>query len=279
MEIKHLFFFSFTFDSHVYLFHFAVQVVINWKVIPGSLSEIKAASADVVWGRDGQDRAYAMVNGKFEYVPHERNIISISDGTSGVWAVDSKGKVLYREGVTAAEPKGTSWDVIEKIPLENDAAVQIDVSGKGQVCIVTKNSLILCRGGINKLNPKGFGWQTKVGNLKKLSCGGLGCWGIGRNGGRVIFRVSLDQASSGDTKWETIKDAVLTTVKAGEDGSVWGINENGYLFERQGVSAAVPQGKSWVRVALSKQFQDISIADGVLFGVSTTGAIYQCKSI
>ena len=219
-----------------------------------------------------------MVNGQFEYVADKRKIISISVGSSGVWAVDSKGSVLYREGVTAPEPKGTTWNVIEKIPLENDAAIQIDVSGKTQVCVVTKNNIILCRGAINTRNPKGFGWQTKVGKLKKLSCGALGCWGIGRNGARVWFRVSLDQSAASGVKWELIKDVVLTNIKAGEDGSVWGINANGYLFERQGVSARTPQGKSWVRVALSKQFQDISIADGILFGVSTTGAIYQCKS-
>ncbi|CAB4023040.1 Neurogenic locus notch 1 [Paramuricea clavata] len=254
-----------------------VQVVINWKVIPGSLAEIKAGAKDVAWGRDGQDRVYAIVNGKFEYVADARKIISISVGGSEVWAVDSKGNVLYREGITASEPKGTSWSVIDKIPLENDAAVQIDVSGKGRVCVVTKNHLILCRGGVNTLNPKGFGWHTKMGKLKQLSCGGLGCWGIGQTGTRVWFRVSLEQTSTSDVKWEMIKDAVLTTVKAGDDGSVWGINANGYLFERQGVSAATPQGKSWVRVALSKQFQDISIADGVLFGVANTGAIYQCK--
>jgi tectonin beta-propeller repeat-containing protein 1 len=241
------------------------------------LAEIKAASKDVAWGRDGENRVYAMVNGKFEYVPDALKIISMSVGDSGVWAVDSKGNVVYREGITASEPMGTSWSVIDKIPLESDAAVQIDVSGKGRVCVVTKNNLILCRGGVNTLNPKGFGWHTKVGKLKKVSCGGLGCWGIGRTGARVWFRTSLDQASSGDVKWELVKDAVLTTVKAGEDGSVWAINANGYLFERQGVSTATPQGKSWVRVALSKQFQDISIADGVLFGVSTTGAIYECK--
>jgi hypothetical protein len=252
-------------------------VVINWKVIPGSLAEIKAGAKDVAWGRDGQDRVYAIVNGKFEYVADARKIMSISVGGSEVWAVDSKGNVLYREGITASEPKGTSWSVIDKIPLENDAAVQIDVSGKGRVCVVTKNHLILCRGGVNTLNPKGFGWHAKMGKLKQLSCGGLGCWGIGQTGARVWFRVSLEQTSSSDVKWEMIKDAVLTTVKAGGDGSVWGINANGYLFERQGVSAATPQGKSWVRVALSKQFQDISIADGVLFGVAKTGAIYQCK--
>ena len=250
-------------------------MVINWKVIPGSLAEIKAGSTDVVWGRDGQDRVYAMVNGKFEYVPDKRKIISISAGGFQVWAVDSRGTVLYREGITAAEPRGTSWSEIEKISSDNDAAVQVDVTGKGQVCVVSKNNQISCRAGVNTLNPKGSGWQTKVGKLKKLSCGGFGCWGIGRTGTRVWFKTSLE--GSGDVKWELIKDAVLTTVKAGEDGSVWGINANGYLFERQGVSAAMPQGKSWVRVALSKQFQDISIANGVLFGVSTTGAIYQCK--
>ena len=252
-------------------------MVINWKVIPGSLVEIKAGSKDVVWGRDGQNKVYAMVNGQFEYVADERMFISISVWSFEVWAVDSKGNVLYREGVTASQPKGTTWSAIEKIPFENDAAVQIDVSGKGQVCLVTKNNIILCRGGVNTLNPRGFGWQTKAGKLKKLSCGGLGCWGIGKNGARIWFRASLDQTSAGNVKWEIIKDAVLTNIKAGEDGSVWGINKDGYLFERQGVSATTPQGKSWVRVALSKQFQDISIADGILYAVSNTGAIYQCK--
>ena len=248
-------------------------MVINWKVIPGSMAEIRAGSKDAVWGRDGQDRVYAMVNGKFEYVADPRKIISLGVGGYAVWAVDSRGTVLYREGVTAADPKGTSWAVIDKIPLENDAAVQIDVSEKSGICVVTKNHLILCRGSVNTLNPKGFGWQKKIGKLKSLSCGGLGCWGIGQNGARVWFRASLD----GDSKWEIIKEAVLTTVRAGGDGSVWGINANGYLFERQGVSATLPQGKSWVRVALSKQFQDISITEGILFAVSTTGAVYQCK--
>ncbi|XP_028410745.1 uncharacterized protein LOC114533429 [Dendronephthya gigantea] len=107
-----------------------VQVVINWKVIPGSLIEIRAGSKNAVWGRDGEDRVYAMVNGKFEYIADARKIISFGVGESAVWAVDSKGSVLYREGVTAAEPKGTSWTVIDKLPLENDAAVQIDVSEK-----------------------------------------------------------------------------------------------------------------------------------------------------
>ena len=252
-----------------------MQVVINWKVIPGSLVEIQAGSTDAVWGRDGRDRVYAMANGKFENVPDGRKIVSLSVRGSQVWAVDSKGVVVYREGITAAEPKGTSWSVIDKIPSENDAAVQIDVGSKGQVCVVTKNNQIICRGGVNTLNPKGLGWHVKGGKLKKLSCGGFGCWGIGRTGARVWFKTSLE--SSDDIKWEVIKDAVLTTIKAGDDGSVWGINANGYLFERQGVSAATPQGKTWVRVAISKQFQDISIAGGVLFGVSTTGAIYQCK--
>ena len=80
-------------------------MVINWKVIPGSLVEIKAGSKDVAWGRDGQNRVYAMVNGQFEYVADERKFISISVKGSEVWAVDSKGNVLYREGVTASDPK------------------------------------------------------------------------------------------------------------------------------------------------------------------------------
>lgn len=251
-----------------------VPAVINWKVIPGLLKDIAAASKDTVWGIDGQDRALCLVKNKLEYVADERKIVSISCGESGVWAVDNKGIVVYRDGVSPSEPKGTLWS---EIPLESDLAKQVDVGSKGQVCVVSRSNLIFCRSDVNSLNPKGAFWNEKRGKLSHISCGGLGCWGIGARGRHVWFRTNLDQSISATTKWEKIKDAPMSTIKAGADGSVWAINGNGYLFARQGVSSTNPQGDSWVRVALSKQFQSISVAEGVLFGVSTTGAVYECK--
>ena len=253
----------------------SVPAVINWKVVPGSLTKIEAASKDTVWGLDGQDRAYCLTQGKFDYVADNRKIISISCGESGVWAVDDKGTVLYREGVSPSELKGSSWTAIENIPSEYDAVIQVDVAEKGHVCVVTKLHHILCRGQVDTLNPKGVSWDIKVGKLSRLSCGGFGCWGVGARGRNVWFKISLEQSNK--WRWEKVKDVPMSTVKVGDDGSVWAINGNGYLFARQGVSLSNAQGNSWIRVSLSKQFQDVTMAGGVLFGVSTTGAVYECE--
>lgn len=242
--------------------------------MPGLLTRIVAASKETVWGLDGQDRAYCLINGKFDYVADTRKFISISCGESGVWAVDDKGTVLYREGVSPSEPKGNSWVEIENIPSEYDAVTQIDVAEKGHVCVVTKIHHILCRGQVNTLNPKGISWDMKVGKLRRLTCGGYGCWGIGVKGRNVWFKISLEQSNT--WRWEKVKDA-MSAIKVGDDGSVWAIDDNGYLFARQGVSPSNAQGNSWIRVSFSKQFQDVSMAGGVLFGVSTTGAVYECE--
>lgn len=71
------------------------------------------------------------------------------------------------------------------------------------------------------------------------------------------------------TKWKRIPGK-LVQIESGPDGAVFGINADGMVFTRDGVTRRTPVGGSWKRVGRTP-LAGISVGLGILYGVDTRG--------
>ena len=77
--------------------------------------------------------------------------------------------------------------------------------------------------------------------------------------------------SSAGSGWEHV-DGVLAWISSGSYGEVWGVNKEGNIWKREGVTQANPTGSSWKQVpgALMK----VSVWAGQAWGVNKDHNIY-----
>ncbi|KAJ1133513.1 hypothetical protein NDU88_011800 [Pleurodeles waltl] len=120
------------------------------------------------------------------------------------------------------------------IPREERGQLkQIDAGGAQFVAGVKSNDNIGCLDESKTVSAKdgsALTWTNIPGSLKYYSCGPRGCWGV-NSANTVFYRGATSPNSCAGTSWQMISGA-LAMVEVGRDGSVYGVNSAGVLYQR-----------------------------------------------
>jgi len=101
---------------------------------------------------------------------------SVSAGRSGVWAIDSSGKLWVRLGIQVQFPEGTSWAPV------SDNIKSVSAGDRTDLWAVLENQhgvggVIVRRRGISPATPSGEDWETCIGGgWKHVSIRGWTKW-------------------------------------------------------------------------------------------------------
>lgn len=177
----------------------------------------------------------------------------INDLCLTAWAVATNGDVLIRLGVTAANPRGETWEhIASETPL-----ICISVAPNGQVWAVARNGMIFYRYGISRQNPFGDAWQPVEASagvsFKYISCGRAGVWALDSNN-RLAVRKEITKTFPEGTHWQFLPNIAnipphtethLGFKSVSVDQEVWAVSQNGVICKRGGITRDNPAGTGW----------------------------------
>ncbi|MCB9493627.1 MAG: hypothetical protein H6679_05125 [Epsilonproteobacteria bacterium] len=189
-----------------------------------------------------------------------------------VWCITSTNDIFFREGITTAVPKGTSWSQITGLK-----AKELAVSPEGSVWAIDLSDQIFFRTGITQDNPKGSSWTQVSGLLNQIALGPNGqLWG--KNSSNTLFvRTGITQAAPMGTTWEVV-DQNIAQVAVGANGSIWALSTTGVtggneIKYRTGVTSSNFKGTGWQIVAGG--LNHIAVGpNGQVWGKNTSAVIF-----
>ncbi|XP_030069431.1 fish-egg lectin [Microcaecilia unicolor] len=232
--------------------------------IPGNLKQIDVSNGQVFGVNDVDqiftwyENSWIQINGALKHV---------TVGPAGVWGVN-KDNNIYRM-------VGGKWaQVIGNLK-------QIDAGGDQFVSGIYANDDIYCMsksGTISvKFQSSSVPWLQIEGKLKYISCGSLGCWGV-NSADDIFYRWSTSPDSCQGSHWQQI-EGKLSMIEAGTEGTVYGVNAQGMVFRRDGITASNPIGTTWSLVdSCGNQYKHISYDLGFLWMLTTDGRILKCSA-
>ncbi|XP_032445054.1 fish-egg lectin-like [Xiphophorus hellerii] len=186
----------------------------------------------------------------------------VSVGHAGVWGVDRENTVY----------KFVAGDFF---PTRGLSLIQVD-AGQSQVVGVTSQNSIHCldASSASSIEEEGvLKWNTITGALMYISCGPLGCWGV--NSAQNIYFTKVSPDTCGISGWSQIDGAVVK-VEVGSDGRVFVVNQSGNVFERIGISKALPQGTAWSQISSCVTIKHVTYDLGRLWLLTDAGGILNC---
>lgn len=202
------------------------------------------------------------MDGSFKKIPGT-NIVHVTSGQAGTWAVNTNYWIYFRAGVNPRNPAGISW---QKIP---GLLKQIDSGPSRIVCGVNKLNDIYCRTGISPARASGSGWRKLDGKVKYISCGALGHWAVNLQN-QVRFRQGVKPNKPQGTSWAPAGKIKVHQIESGPDGAVWAVHIYKGVYTRLGIKPASPIGTRWKRFP-KKKLVSISVGLGTLYGIDRNG--------
>ena len=166
------------------------------------------------------------------------SLMQISSGYSGIWGVNSKNEIFYRNGISSKKNEGIDW-------LQIDGALKDISSGEYGVWGVNSNDEIFCRKGITNVIPQGTNWEKIEGRLMQISSGIFGVWGVNSRN-HLYFREGLNYLNPTGSNWTQI-DSGFKYISVGKCG-VWGISPLNEIFFRNNVTYLTPKGNGWTKI-------------------------------
>ncbi|XP_038125125.1 tectonin beta-propeller repeat-containing protein 1 isoform X1 [Cyprinodon tularosa] len=169
-----------------------------------------------------------------------------------VWALNDKGDVLCRLGVSPQNPAGSSWlHVGTDQPFKS-----ISIGGANQVWAITRDGAVFYRGSVSPQNPAGECWyhipSPPRQNLRQLSVGRTSVFAVDESS-NLWYRQGLTPSYPQGSAWELISNNV-SKVSVGPLDQVWIIADRvpgfpteppGAVCHRMGVGPMQPKGLSW----------------------------------
>ena len=126
--------------------------------------------------------------------------------------------------------------------------------------------------------PQGAGWRRIEGNLKYVSCGLYGCWGVSKQG-KIYFRLGVSRDLPQGNRWIIIPGN-MHMVESGPLGVTVGLSDNANhiknVFYRTGVTANKPEGTDWVQLDL--RFAHVTVGRRGIWGILPDGTVAAHKS-
>nr|XP_033770772.1 fish-egg lectin-like [Geotrypetes seraphini] len=231
--------------------------------IPGNLRQIDAGNGHVFGVNDVDqiftwyENSWTQINGALKHV---------SVGPAGVWGVNSDANI-YRL-------VGGKWALIPGF------LKQIDAGGDQFISGANANDDIFClskTGAIPvKFQSSSIPWVQIDGKLKYYSCGLLGCWGV-NNANDIFYRWESSPDLCQGSRWQQV-EGKLSMIEAGTEGTVYGVNAEGMVYHREGITKSNPIGISWKQVdSCGYQFKHASYDLGILWLLTKDGTILKCS--
>jgi len=152
-----------------------------WRRVNGALKHVSVSDRNTVWGVNKHDQIYRLAGTKEKPWVHVRGSLKqISVGDAGVWGVNAKNEIYYRQGTYGDKKRiaGSDW-----VKLTGKFKW---ISSGHRVFGVTPNDEIFERVGRSAQIPIGRCWRKIGGELVQVDVGLRRRWGVNRHG-RVYF--------------------------------------------------------------------------------------------
>ncbi|KAI2660043.1 Fish-egg lectin [Labeo rohita] len=224
-------------------------------VVSGNLKQIDAGSGSVV-GVNNKNEAFVLIDNVFTKI--SISLTHFSVGPAGQLGVDSGNKIVKLNGLLK----------------------QVDAGGDQILAGVNMHDNIYCANMDSNNNwpwPSGSSWVQLSGSLKYYSCGPYSCWGVNKNDQIYIKKDVSDKVCSGSGSFVNIPGA-LAMIEVATDGRVFGVNSQGMLYQRIGVTRSNPAGTEWRQMtACPSGHKHVSFDLGMLWAVCADGSIHKCS--
>ncbi|KAL7845092.1 hypothetical protein AOLI_G00232840 [Acnodon oligacanthus] len=230
-----------------------ISLALECRVVPGSLKQIDVGNGQV-FGVNSNNQIYTLYSTSWIQVPGSLKHVSV--GPAGVWGVDSN-NYIYKLG------RG-DWVSVPGLLKQVDAGGMVSPVG------VSMNDYVYCLTG-----GQGSSWKQITGKLKYQSCGPYSCWGVNSAGNIYIMKDVTPTACGGSSNWQKISGE-LSMIEVSTDGRVYGVNSNGDIYQRDGVSQSNPAGTKWVHFNFAKKFKHVSYDLGHLWLIGRDDSIMDC---
>ncbi|XP_036413465.1 fish-egg lectin-like isoform X4 [Colossoma macropomum] len=226
------------------------SLALQCKVVPGRLKQIDAGNGRV-FGVNSKNKMYTLKWNRFLRVSGSWKHVSV--GPAGVWGVNTNNYIYKRVGVI--------WHKALVVLKQVDA-------GRKYIAGVRKNNEVYCL-----IGGKSPSWRKIPGKLKYYSCGPYSCWGVNSTDSIFIVKGVTPTACGGSL--QQIPGS-LSMIDVSTDGKVYGVNSNGDIYQREGVSPSNPAGTKWIHIKFAMKFKHISYDRGHLWLISRDDSIRDC---
>ncbi|KAM4014957.1 fish-egg lectin-like [Anomaloglossus baeobatrachus] len=228
-------------------------------VIDGRLKQVDAGNGQV-YGVNDDDNIYQWMGSGWRQFPGQ--LMHVTVGPAGVWGVN-KFQSIYKY-------KDDNWMRV------SGRLKQIDAGGDKFLSGVNGMDDIFCANQDQTIsNSTNVAYNDIDGSLKYYSCGPYGCWGVNAID-NIYYRHNVQPTYCKGSRWQHI-DGRLKMVEVGSDGSVYGVNSNGKVYKREGITDGNPIGTSWTQLKFYDVMKHVSYDQGNLWLITKKGIIYKCK--
>nr|WP_240914652.1 tectonin domain-containing protein [Polaribacter sp. 20A6]AAK01372.1 putative membrane protein [Carassius auratus]AAK01373.1 putative membrane protein [Carassius gibelio] len=237
-------------------------LALNCNVVNGNLKQIDAGSGSVV-GVNNNNEIFVLIDNIFTKISGSLKHFSV--GPAGQLGVNTANNIFRFQSGGFVRLEG----------LLN----QVDAGGDQIIAGVNMYDDIFCSNmdANNKWLSSNIPWINIGGKLKYYSCGPYSCWGVNHNDQIFIMKDVSSSVCSGSGSFVNIP-GLLSMIEVATDGSVYGVNSQGSLFKRTGVTRCTPDGTDWIPVvACPNGHQHVSFDLGVLWVVCVDGSIRKCS--
>ncbi|XP_067289016.1 fish-egg lectin-like [Pseudorasbora parva] len=227
----------------------------------GTLKQIDAGSGSVV-GVNKQNEAFVLINNVFTRV--HTSLKHFSVGPAGLLGVDTADNIYRLQGDGFVQISGL--------------LKQVDAGGSQMPAGVNVHDNIYCSNMdvFNQWPINSSPWVQLAGKLKYYSCGPYSCWGVSSNDQIFIMKDVSSNVCTGSGTFEKI-DGLLSMIEVATDGSVYGVNAQGTLYQRTGISRANPAGSIWTPIVVCPNgHKHVSFDLGTLWVVCADESIRRC---
>ncbi|XP_073511452.1 fish-egg lectin-like [Phyllobates terribilis] len=226
--------------------------------VPGNLKQIDAGAGQVYGVNDGGN-IFTFVNSVWQQVPGQ--LIHVSVGPAGVWGVNNANIVFNL--------RNSQWISVTGLLQQVDAGGNVFLAG-----VDNQNNVFCLRQSCTTSKASLVTFTQLDGSLDYYSCGLFGCWGVNSNND-IFFRQNVSPDVCQGSQWQQV-DGKLVQLEVGTDGSVFGVNDVGTAFVRDGISASNPTGTVWTVLHFSYFYKHVTYDAGFVWLLTQTGVIHRC---
>lgn len=225
----------------------------GWTKVNGQILQIACSEDGDVWGLK-QDGTVAfrkevsrdnIIGFDWEDVD-SKDVAQIAVGADIVLAQGKDNSLNARDGITEGNRKGTAWRQIDQA----GSIKHIAISETGRIWAVNNGNQVVIRTGITPDAPLGTAWQVIEGlpeQASKVAVGANSVWvlaGKAPGGNAIYFRFGVSDAKPQGDRWVKV-DGGLVDHTVSAQGQLWGTNDAGDIFFRDGIVEGDPIGKAW----------------------------------
>uniref|UniRef100_A0A8C4TJ83 Fish-egg lectin-like n=1 Tax=Erpetoichthys calabaricus TaxID=27687 RepID=A0A8C4TJ83_ERPCA len=238
-------------------------VALNCQQVDGNLKQIDAGLGQV-FGVNASNNVFTRYGNTWVQLPGELKHVTV--GPAGVWGVNTDNNIFK---MVAGQ-----WVNVPGL------LVQIDAGGDEFISGVNMFDKVFC---MNSQYSMAYSnaqtltqWENLPGGLTYYSCGPIGCWGV--NSANQIFLMNnvIPTSCMGNQQWQNIQGS-LAMIEVGTDGTVYGVDNTGKIFRRDGITNSTPAGTQWTLVNICGNCKHVSYDLGVLWIIKDDGSIMTCS--